>query len=372
MTNRERMLTAYRRGRPDRVPVSPELWYDMGVLLDPECDWRELCRGNYPLWRVQRAAHRHFGSAAWLLAAPGGGSVAGDIARREETSAAGDLDLVYTGRTGRRTLGWRVRNNRTYYDWMVEHPLKDLPAELDAFAALFCPPADSLDLAEIDRAVTGVGDEGIVTAYVGSLFFSFIAYHLEGGASAAIFAFVDHEPLLAAFHERYVARLARVAERVAAETAAQILMLENGFSTSGIISPAMYERWDLPVVRAVAEAAHRHGKLLHLHQHGKCLALMDLIAASGADLVEPFERPLSGDTPDLGLIKRRYGDRIAIRGNLHAHDTLLRGTPADVERECRECLAAAGPDGFILASGDGVIVGTPFENIVRMVEAGGP
>lgn len=94
------------------------------------------------------------------------------------------------------------------------------------------------------------------------------------------------------------------------------------------------------------------------------------IAASGVDLVEPFERPPGGDTPDLRPIKERYGRRFAIRGNLHSHATLLRGRPEDVDREVRECLEAAGPDGFILASGDGVIAGTPFENIFRMVEAG--
>ena len=66
-----------------------------------------------------------------------------------------------------------------------------------------------------------------------------------------------------------------------------------------------------------------------------------------------------------------YGDRIAIRGNLHAHNTLLRGSPEDVEAEARQCIESAGQGGgFILASGDGVIVGTPFENVFRMVEAG--
>ena len=56
---------------------------------------------------------------------------------------------------------------------------------------------------------------------------------------------------------------------------------------------------------------------------------------------------------------------------MHSHKTLLRGTPDDVEREARECIeAAAEGGGFILASGDGVIAGTPFENIFKMVETG--
>jgi uroporphyrinogen decarboxylase len=62
---------------------------------------------------------------------------------------------------------------------------------------------------------------------------------------------------------------------------------------------------------------------------------------------------------------------MALRGNIHPHEVLLRGTPADVDRQVRECIQAAAPGGgFILATGDGAILGTPFENIEAMVEAG--
>jgi uroporphyrinogen decarboxylase len=320
---------------------------------------------------MQLAAHRYFGSAAWLLAGPAGGAVPGEIQRSHRFTPEGDLVFHYRGRCAQGALEWSVKNNAVYYDWMWEHPVKDLPRDFPAFERLFLPPPETLELQPIRDAVAGVGGDGIVTAYVGSLFFSFIASHLEGGSAQAILSLLDDEPFFAGFQERYLARLRRVAERIVAETDAQILLLENGYSTAGIISPAMFARWDVPVIRAVAEVTRRAGRLLHLHQHGKCRALLDLIAACDVDLVEPFERPPSGDTPDLGEIKRRYGRRLAIRGNMHSHATLLRGSPEDVEREARECLEAAAPGGgFILASGDGVIAGTPFENIFRMVAAG--
>jgi uroporphyrinogen decarboxylase len=183
--------------------------------------------------------------------------------------------------------------------------------------------------------------------------------------------FLDHEELFARLQKKFIARLEILAERIILECDPEILLLENGYSTGGIISPAMYERWDVPVIQAVARVIHRHGKILHLHQHGQCARLLDLIASTNADLVEPFERPPSGDTPDLGIIKKKYGKQFAIRGNIHSHETLLRGTAADVELEVRQCLEAAAPGGgFILASGDGVIVGTPHENLYAMVAAG--
>ena len=371
MTNRQRMLAAYRREQPDQVPVSPELWYDIPVEIDPDCTWQDVCLGRYPLWRAQLAAHRYFGSAAWLFAAPAGQPTRGEITSTHRFTPEGDLEVRCSGACGSGALRWRVRSNAAFQDWMVERPVKDLHRDFAAFETLFLPDPAAMDMTEVKAALAGVGEDGVVTAYAGSLFFSFVAAHLEGGPAAAILAMADNPSFFEGFQRRYVGWIAAVAERIIEECAPEVLMLDNGYSTASIIRPAMYEKWDLPVVRAVCEAAHGRGGLLHLHQHGRCAALMDMIASAGVDLVDPFERPPSGDTPDLGAVKRAYGGRLAIRGNLHAHKTLLRGTPEDVEREVRECIAAAAAGGgFILASGDGVIAGTPHENIFRMVEAG--
>lgn len=371
MTHRTRMLTAYRRGQPDRVPVSPELWYDMGVLIDRDCTWQDICFGRYPLWRAQLAAHRYFGSAAWLIASAKGHPGDGDVTTNHCYTPDGALESHHVGRCSKGTLQWGARSNESFYDWVSEHPIKDLDRDLEAFEVLFMPDAATLDLGEIDEAMQGVADDGIVTAYVGSLFFSFVATHLAGGPTAAVLAMMDRPSFFEAFQQRYVTWLVGTAEKIMTGCDARIVLLDNGYSTGGIINVALYEKWDLPVIRAISRAARAHGRILHLHQHGKCGAFMDLIASTGVDLVDPFERPPSGDTGDLGAVKREYGDRIALRGNMHAHRTLLRGTPDDVEAEARECIRAAGEGGgFILASGDGVIAGTPFDNIFRMVEAG--
>ena len=371
MTNRQRMLAAYRRQQPDQVPVSPELWYDIPVEVDPDCTWQDVCLGSYPLWKAQLAAHRYFGSAAWLFAAPAGGLTRGEISTKHRRTPAGELEFCYRGICRAGTLEWRSRSSGAFQDWVIERPIKDLDRDFAAFETLFLPDPAAMDMAEVKAALAGVGEQGVVTAYVGSLLFSFLAAHLEGGPMAAILAMMDRPAFFEGFQERYVAWVTAVARRIIEQCAPQVLLLDNGYSTAGIISPAFYERWDLPVVKAVCAAVHAGGRLLHLHQHGRCAAFMDMIASTGVDLVDPFERPPSGDTPDLGVIKRRYGERLAIRGNLHAHRTLLRGMPEDVEREARECIAAAAQGGgFILASGDGVIAGTPHENIFRMVEAG--
>ena len=305
------------------------------------------------------------------MAAPRGWRVPGEIKRELRRTPEGTLEFHCTGKCAAGILEWTIRSDEAYDGLAIEQPVKDIERDFPALATLFLPDPDTLDLSEIDAAVGSLQQDGIVTAYVGSLYFSFVAAHLQDGPPGAILAMMERPDYFESFHAQYVDRMGALADKIAAGSPAQILLVDNGYSTAGVVSPAMYEKWDLPVVRAVADAAHRHGRRLHLHQHGKCLGLMDMIVSAGPDLVDPFERPPFGDVDDLGDVERRYGSKIALRGNMNVRETLLRGAPEDVEREARECIEAAAADGgFILGSGDGLIAGTPEENIFRMVKAG--
>ena len=72
---------------------------------------------------------------------------------------------------------------------------------------------------------------------------------------------------------------------------------------------------------------------------------------------------------DMAEIKRLYGDRLALMGNLHTTQVMLRGTPGAVEQAAREAIAAAAEGGgFILSTGDQCGRDTPDENIFRLVE----
>lgn len=73
---------------------------------------------------------------------------------------------------------------------------------------------------------------------------------------------------------------------------------------------------------------------------------------------------------DIGEAKRRIGDRVCLVGNLDQLGTLLSGTPAEVERECREMIAKAGPGGGYILSASGCLnEDTPLENIEAMAQA---
>jgi uroporphyrinogen-III decarboxylase len=370
MTPHDRLLTVYRNKQPDRVPVSPELWYDIPIKVSG-VPFEEICLGRYPLWKIQLEAHEHFGSDAWVVPFPGPSAAAPETRVTTRRIDANTLEIEHLFATTRGSLRRVTRNTDSYYDWAIERPVKDFLREMPAYEEVALADPWQCDFTEITEALRDTGERGLVTAFVGKLFFDLIAGAREGASTQAVYDFVDHRDYLKDLHARYLHHMEEMARAVIARTRPEVIFLENGYSSIGIISPTMYREWDKPVIEVVRRVAEQHGVLLHVHQHGPSLDVLPDLVDAKVDLVDPLERPRSGDVTDLAFVKQRYGRQIALRGNLHSHEVLLRGSRRDVEEQVIQCLrAAAAEGGYILATGDGTIVGTPFENIHAMVDAG--
>jgi uroporphyrinogen decarboxylase len=72
---------------------------------------------------------------------------------------------------------------------------------------------------------------------------------------------------------------------------------------------------------------------------------------------------------DLAEVKRTFGHRLSLMGNLHTTKVMLHGTPETVERAAKKAIDAAGAGGgFILSTGDQCGRDTPDENIFRLIQ----
>ncbi len=72
---------------------------------------------------------------------------------------------------------------------------------------------------------------------------------------------------------------------------------------------------------------------------------------------------------DLAEVKRLYGHKLSLMGNLHTTDLMLRGTAEQVKAAARKAIDDAGTGGgFILSTGDQCGRDTPDENIFALVE----
>jgi uroporphyrinogen decarboxylase len=134
-------------------------------------------------------------------------------------------------------------------------------------------------------------------------------------------------------------------------------------------SPTIFRELALPVLKHVTELAYDLGIPTHVHSCGPEKELVKMAAEeTQLTIIDPLEIPPMGDC-DLAELKRAYGDRIVLKGNLHTTRVMLHGTVDDVVAASRQAIDDAGADGgFVLSSGDQCGRDTPDENILAMVE----
>ena len=72
---------------------------------------------------------------------------------------------------------------------------------------------------------------------------------------------------------------------------------------------------------------------------------------------------------DLAEAKRRWGDKLCLKGNLNTFHLMYQGTVEEVERAAKKAIdAAADGGGYILSTGDQCARDTPDENLFKLVE----
>jgi hypothetical protein len=370
MTPRQRMLAAYRGLASDTVPVAPEFWYYVPARVlgvDMITFEREV-----PHWQALQRTFAHYGTEGWGIVSPG--IPTPGVRAREQWIDLGDgrFESRVTMETPNGTLTRRQRYDRREPSWPVERPIKDFERDWPAYRAITVGIIEDADWSGVRRALDTVGEDYLLEVGIGAPFFDYIAGGREGGLAQGVFDLIEYEAFFEELHEVYIDYTRRLARAAAAHTEAESLFIGCSWSCVSLIGPALWRRWDKPVIRAVADEAHSAGKLLHVHFHGKCREVLGDFVECGADCVCPFERPPGGDITDLAEARRALGDRVTFNGNVHTVETLIRGTPGDVRREVEEIFSQWGPDRrrLIIGTGDQVGAETPDENISAMIEAG--
>ena len=136
-----------------------------------------------------------------------------------------------------------------------------------------------------------------------------------------------------------------------------------GFGHAPMISPAHFREFCVPVMRNVMEAV----KLpVIYHSDGNIMPLMEEIIGLGVAGIANMEPgPM-----DIEEVKRLYGDRVTIVGNIDLHYTLTKGTPEETRDEVRRRIEALAPGGrYILASANSLPNYVKPENVRAMGEA---
>lgn len=334
MTSRQRLLTALRGGKPDRVPVAP---FGLGRIPSDSPLAAELIRHTDILLDVGAGADPFLGAAATV--------------RREDDGA--ETRVVIETPKGPLT---RVIRRTSVTSATVEFPFRS-PDDAERFLAIPYVPPES-DLSAYHAWRERVGDEGFVMVAIGNaVCLPADWFSPEGFALCWAEAPDVMTRLVAAASERlsaFVEKLCRLGVEGFRIVGGEYVTVQLGHRAFR----ALVEPFD----SALIEIIHRHGAIAYYHNHGRVMAFLEELAGLGMDAMDPFEAPPWGDVQDLGEARRRVGDRLCIVGNLDDMEIVNQLPTEEVLEIARERLRQAGTQAFILG---GTASGTYTEQGAR-------
>ena len=133
-----------------------------------------------------------------------------------------------------------------------------------------------------------------------------------------------------------------------------------------LVSPKSFDEIFYPHFLKVIRGFKEMGLFVIKHTDGNIWSIIEKIIESGIDCLDPLE-PRAG--MDIASVKRKYGNRIAIKGNVDCAKTLTFGTKEEVIEETKQCLRDGAPgSGFILSSSNSIHSSVQPENYVAMLE----
>jgi len=136
-------------------------------------------------------------------------------------------------------------------------------------------------------------------------------------------------------------------------------------SMGPVVSREITEEFEYPQLRQTIKMIKDKGKPLSLHIDGVVDQFIDEFIEMGFSVINPLE-PCGGQQ-DIYAIKQRYGDRIALHGNIDIGGVLAFGTVEEVVCDVREHLDRLSPGGgYICASSHNITEIIPIENFYAM------
>ena len=137
-------------------------------------------------------------------------------------------------------------------------------------------------------------------------------------------------------------------------------------NTGPMMSPDHFRELFYPGLCRVIGGFRELGLPVIKHTDGYLWPIIDMIIDSGISCLDPID-PQAG--MDLTEVKDKYGDRVALKGNVDCAQTLSYATADEVIEETKEVIRKGGPGGgFILSSSNSIHASVKPENYLAMLD----
>ena len=137
------------------------------------------------------------------------------------------------------------------------------------------------------------------------------------------------------------------------------------FNSGPFLSPAQFGEFIAPYLARLTQGYHDRGFHVIKHTDGNIMPIIDQILQTGPDALHSLD-PQGGI--DIAEIKRLYGDRFCLIGNVHC-GLLDNGTPEQVRESARYALRHGMPGGgYIFSTSNCIYTGMPLARYEMMLD----
>lgn len=369
MTSRERLLKVLRGEIPDCVPVAPDFSNMIPAKLTGKPFWDLYLYNDPPIWEAYIDCAKYFNIDSLM-----DGYFPLKFPEETRNEPPWEKAIISETEDAIITQDYYSESGKIYWKNTVEvyyrfnPPSRGIAPEKLSLPAIPDKWRPVENIKPVDYSPEGLqrvkrmmGDQGLVGVFVAST--CALANEKD------ILNYYDNPGNAAKEAEKRTERAVARFERIMAMPEKPDFLCVGGSGTLVFQSPDIFRELAFPAVKKIIEMATSAGMFTHVHSCGPEKELVKIMAEETTlTVIDPLEIPPMGDC-DLTELKKQYGDRIVLKGNLHTTNVMLQGSVDDVIRESKAAIDAAATGGrFILSTGDQCGRDTPFENLHAMIE----
>lgn len=144
-----------------------------------------------------------------------------------------------------------------------------------------------------------------------------------------------------------------------------LLCADYCFNAGPFLSPAMFNEFITPYLADIIRSCREEGMYTIKHTDGNIMPIIDILVGCHPHALHSLD-PMAG--VDIREVKRLYGDRVALCGNVHCA-ALQTGTDEDVRKSAEYCLTyGAENGGYIFATSNVPFKGMPPERYQMILD----
>lgn len=318
MTRRERIYKTLRGEPTDRPPVN---FYEINGLDENPANPDPYNIFNHASWKPLLDLAREKTDRLVMRGAPFVSRDPDPLAERTTVTTRDEgmsREVTQTIRLPGRTLTSRSRRDAAVYTWWTtEHLLKDTDDLKAWLEVLKASPDGSVRVESVLQTEAALGDTGAVmldTAdplCLAASLFEMGTYTVVALTEPVLFRrLLDHFaswllPATVAVAEALPGRLWRI--------------YGPEYASPPYLPPALFKDYVVEYVKPMVASIHKTGGFARVHCHGRLRPILDLIAATGCDGLDPIEPPPQGDV-SLAEVRQAHGREWVLFGNLEISD----------------------------------------------------